>query len=187
MNTGKESNIYHYMENVWFNKVILPSSKKGQMQWVNICIRLEDKTLVTVGVLYFHEDIYYTEKSERIGRIDDIALVNHIEKITRLTLSKAPAATNESTYTLSTSDEEVCEEYKRTNNIKGTAKKVGLSEEKTKKILIRAGLYTSEKYKKIKDLIEEGKTLEEISKELQMSQKQLSVFIPTGKSNRKKR
>lgn len=185
MNTGKESNSHHYMENVWFKTVSQP--KKGQLQLVNICIRLEDNTFVTVGVLYLYEDIYYTEKSEPIGGIEDIALVNYVEKITRLTLSKAPAAASEPTYTTNTSVEEVCEEYRRTNSIKGTAKKVGISEEKTKKILIRAGLYTSEKHRKIKALIEQGKTLEEISRELQMSQKQLSVFVPSEKSNRKKR
>lgn len=184
MSTGKENTSYHYMENVWFRPVGLP--EKGQMQWINVCLRLEDNTFVAVGVLYFQEDIYYTWKHERIGRIDDIALVNHIEKFAKLNLSEAPAANNESTHKPNISDAEVCEEYKRMNNIKGTAKKVGMSEEKTKKILIMAGLYTSEKYKKIKNLIEQGRTLEEIAKELQISKKQLSVFVPSGKSNQKR-
>ena len=55
---------------------------------------------------------------------------------------------------------------------------MGLSQEKTKKILITAGLYTSDKYEKIKDLLSQGKTIEEIAEQLQMTPKQIRTFMP---------
>ena len=175
-NPDNETSLQHFTENVWLRKVSI--NKKGHMDIVNICLQLEDKSFVTLGVLYFQDGVYHAGK-ESIGKIDDISFLNYIEKLTGINKSKPRADINKSDSVKSdVSFEEVGETYKKTNSIKQTAKAVGLSEEKTKKILITEGLYTSEKHKEIKELLDQGKTINEIAEQLKMSQKQIRVFLP---------
>lgn len=49
------------------------------------------------------------------------------------------------------------------------------------KTLITAGLYTNKKHKEIKEMLEQGKTIEEISEQLKMSQKKINVYLPYAK------
>ena len=150
---------------------------KGNMQLVNVCLQIEDKFLVCVGALFYSNEIYYL-KDDAIGKIDDISFLEYIDKIAGVKkLTTNPAGKEQK----SQSDiplDVIFEEYKNTKSIKKTAKIAGLSEEKTKKILIANGLYTSEKHEKIKDLLNQGKTFDEIAEKLKMSKKQLRVFIP---------
>ena len=177
MNT--ESNFQLFKENIWLRKVSI--NKKGHMELVNICMQLENKSFVTIGALYFQNGVYYAGK-DPVGTINDDSFLTHIEKIIGIKKPKDSANINKSTtFKADVSIEEVCEAYKTTRSIKQTAKAVGLSEEKTKKLLISAGLYTSKKHEKIKVLLEQGKTLDEISEELKMSQKQIRVFLPYNK------
>ena len=179
MNT--ESNFQLFKENIWLKKVSI--NKKGHMDLVNICMQLEDKSFVTIGVLYFQGGVYYAGK-DPVGTIDDESFLTHIEKITGIKKPKDSTNINKSTaFKADVSIEEVCEAYRTTRSIKQTAKAVSLSEEKTKKLLISAGLYTSEKHEKIKTLLAQGKTLDEISEELKMSQKQIRIFWPYNKNN----
>jgi len=164
------------MDNIWLKR--FPASKKNYMEMVNICIRLEDGTLAGVGFLYYYDSIYYL-KDEAIGTVDDPAFLDYIEKIVGINKSKdRSGVAKSSSVKPDVPFDEVCEEYRNTNSIKKTSKKVGLSEEKTKKILITAGLYTSDKHKEIKELLEQGKTIEEIAEQLKMSLKQIRVFLP---------
>ena len=180
-NIDTGTNLQHFKENIWLKKVSI--NKKDHMDMFNICMQLNDKSFVTIGVLYFQEGIYYAGK-DPIGTIDDDSFLTYIEKITGIKKPKDSVNINKSTaFKVDVSIEEVCEAYKVARSIKQTAKAVGLSEEKTKKLLISAGLYTSEKHEKIKVLLEQGKTLEEISEELKMSQKQLRVFLPYNKKS----
>ena len=179
MNT--ESNLQLFKENIWLRKVSI--NKKGHMDMVNICMQLEDKSFVTIGALYFQSGVYYAGK-DPVGTIDDESFLTHIEKITGIKKPKDSININKSTtFKTDVSIEEVCEAYKVARSIKQTAKAIGLSEEKTKKLLISAGLYTSEKHEKIKTLLAQGKTLDEISEELKMSQKQIRVFLPYNKKS----
>ena len=177
-NTDNETNLQHFMDNVWLKRFSV--NKKGYMHVVNVCLRLEDKSFVTLGFLNYDNGVYYTGK-ESIGTINDISFLNYIERITGMKKPKDSGIQKSEFVKSDVSLEEVCQIYKNTNSIKQTAKNVGLSEEKTKKMLVTAGLYTSEKHKKIKDLLDKGKTLDEISELLQMSQKQLRVFLPYNK------
>ena len=167
MNKEPEVFLQHFKENVWLKRV--SSNKKDHMQMVSVCIRLEDGSLAALGFLHYYNGIYYL-KNESIGTIDDISFLNYIEKITGM--NKSGSVKADVTF------EEVCKEFKNTNSIRKTAKNVGLSEEKTKKIVISAGLYTSEKHKEIKELLEKGKTIDEIAEQLQMTKKQIRVFLP---------
>ena len=177
--SDKETNMQHFMENVWLKRIM--TQKKGQMQMVNICIRLDDDTFAGVGVIYFYNGVYYDSKNDSLGTIDDDSFLSYIEKLTGVNNRKGSTDTGERKLKSDISLEELYDEYRNTQSIKKTAKKAGLSEEKTKKLLISAGLYTSEKHEKIKALLDQGKTLDEISRELKISQKQLRIFIPNDK------
>jgi hypothetical protein len=167
----------HYKENVWL-KIFAPT-KKDYMQMVNVCIRLDDGTFVPVGLVYFYEDKYYTKNNDSLGTIEDTSFFEYVGKMTGLYNIKPKTDNAKSSNSVpALSIEELCEEYKRTQSIRKTAKKAGISEEKTKKILIAEKVYTSEKYIQIKTLLEQGKSFDDISKELQISHKQLRVFMP---------
>jgi hypothetical protein len=170
----KNSNMLHLKDSLWLKRI--GEQKKGQMQMVNICIRMKDDTFVSIGVVYLYEGIYYDSKNNPIGTIDDVDFPENIERVAGI--SKTKNRSGKSASGESVSIEEICEEYKQTNSIRKAAKKAGLSEEKTKKIHIEKGVFTSEKYEKIKVLLEQGKNIDEIAAELKMSQKQLRVFIP---------
>ena len=177
-NTDKEITFQHFKENVWIKT--FSSAKKGYMQLVNICIRLEDKSFAHIGALHLSDGIYYL-KDDPLGTIDDIAFLKYIEKISGIKSNNT--VTGESTPDKSfLSVEEICDTYRETQSIRKTSKRAGLSEEKTKKILIAEGLYTSEKFEQIKTLLKQGKTLDEIAEELKISQKQLKVFLPNDKA-----
>ena len=181
INTEQKVTLQHLMENVWLRKI--SSNKKDRMDMVTICLQLEDKTLVSLGFLHHYDGIYYLKNSS-IGTIYDPDFISYIEKITGVKKSKSHTDINESAYIKpDVPVETVCEYYKNTSSIKKTAKNVGLSEEKTKKILITAGLYTSEKHKEIKELLEKGKTLEEIAVQLNISQKQIRAFLPYSENS----
>jgi len=175
-NAEQEIILFHFMENVWLKR--FSTNKKDRMQMVNVCIKLEDGTLAGVGFLYYYDGVYYL-KGKAVGTVDDAVFLSYIEKLTGINKSKdRSGVVKSSSVKPDVPIDKICEEYKNTNSIKKTAKNVGLSEEKTKKILITAGLYTSEKYKEINELLEQGKTIEEIAEHLKMSQKQIRVFLP---------
>ena len=168
-------NRLHYKENVWLQT--FSPLKKGQMQMVSVCIRLENGDFAAVDAIYLYDGIYYDSKTKPIGSINDAAFLNYIERLTGINNYKENGDTKERKTKTDIPLEEIYEEYKNTNSIRKAAKRAGISQEKTKKILISAGLYTSEKYEKIKRLLEQGKTIDEISDELKMSQKQLRIFM----------
>ena len=175
-NTDQETTLYHFKENVWLRR--FSTNKKNYMDIVNICLCLEDKTFVNLAVLHYYNGVYYL-KDESLGTIDDISFLSYIEKITGIKKSKEKTDINKSiSIKADVPFEKVCEDYKNTNSIKKTAKNMGVSEEKTKKILITAGLYTGGKYKEIKELLEKGKTVDEIAEQLKMSPKQVRIFLP---------
>jgi len=179
--TGQESNLHHFMENIWLKRVAI--NKKDLMDIVNICVRLEDNTFVTLGLLNYSDGVYYAGK-ESIGKIDDISFLNYIEKITGVKKSADHTGSTKSASVKFDADfETICEEYKSTKNIKQTAKNLGLSDEKIMKTLITAGLYTNKKHKEIRELLEQGKTIDEISEQLKMSQKKINVYLPYSKKS----
>ena len=172
----KEVILKNFMGNIWLKRIV--ENKKDYMDMVNICIRLEDASFVNIGVLYYYDNIYYLGK-EPIGTIDDISFLSYIEKITGINKSKEHADTIKSAPKKpSVSSEEVCEDYQNTNSVEQTAKNLGMSKEKAKKILITAGVYTSKRYMEIKELLEKGKTLDEIAEQLQIAKKQVYIFVP---------
>ena len=179
-NTDKKTTFQHFRENVWIKT--FASTKKEHMQLVNICIQLDDKTFANIGALHFSNGIYYS-KNDSLGTIDDIAFLNYIEKISGLKTNHANAGKSVSDENKSIlSVEEICAVYRETQSIRKTCKRAGLSEEKTKKILIAEGLYTSDKFEQIKALLKQGQTFDEIAVELKISQKQLRVFVPNDKA-----
>jgi hypothetical protein len=104
------------------------------MQLVNICIQLKDTTFANVGALHLSDGIYYLG-DDLLGTIDDIAFVNYIEKIAGIKKNHDETGKSNSNKP-SLSVEKICEIYKETQSIRKTAKSAGISEEKTKKILI---------------------------------------------------
>ena len=167
MDKEQEVILQHFKGNIWLKR--FSPNKKDHMQMVSVCIRLENGDLAALGFLHYYDGIYYL-KNESLGTIDDVSFLNYIEKITGM--NKSGSVKADVTF------EEVCKEFKNTNSIRKTAKNMGLSEEKTKKIVISAGLYTSEKHKEIKELLEKGNTIDEIAGQLKMSKKQIRVFLP---------
>ncbi len=74
--------------------------------------------------------------------------------------------------------ESVIASYARNNSVLETAKEIGISTVKVRKILITEGLWESDTSIKIVDLLKRGMTTEEIADTLYMSVKNVQAYMP---------
>lgn len=72
----------------------------------------------------------------------------------------------------------VLDEYSCNSSIYSLSKKYGVKTQAVRKILITAGLYTSEKQQEIMKLYEQGLSLKEISKKLSISKPTVDSYLP---------
>ena len=74
--------------------------------------------------------------------------------------------------------QKIVEDYKKTKNIRGTAKANQVSIVKVRRILITEGLWSSPTSEKVKTLWEQGLTAKEIADKLQIPLKNVQAYIP---------
>ena len=77
--------------------------------------------------------------------------------------------------------EAICSAYRSAGAIGPVASAFAISHQTARRILINAGLYTSPTSKKIRSMYEEGKTVDEISAELQKSRAFIIAYLPYEK------
>lgn len=73
------------------------------------------------------------------------------------------------------------ESYKRTGSLRKTAEKIGVHPSTVGKMLITAGVYESSLYKRIKPLLDEGFSDEEIAEKLGVTRGAVSYNRPYKK------
>lgn len=176
-NCNDERVLYTIFDKVWIVKCVF--SSYNTIDFVNVYLRDENNVFTAVGFLTIDGDGTYYTDGKSIGKAGETPFFEYIQKLTGVSVNIAQ--TENPVPKVSVSFEEVCLDYKKTANIKKTAKNVGISEEKTRKILITEGVYTNEKYENIKKLLSSGKTLTEVSEHLNMSIKQIRAHLPYNK------
>ena len=77
--------------------------------------------------------------------------------------------------------EDIIEYYNHCESIKETARNFGLSEQKIRKVLINADLYSSQQIKIAKDMYESGLSAEEIAEKLNVTKKCVQSYLPYSK------
>lgn len=73
------------------------------------------------------------------------------------------------------------EEYRRTGSLRKTAEEIGVHQSTVGKMLITAGVYESSLYKRIKPLIDEGLSDDEIAEKLGVTRGAVSYNRPYKK------
>jgi len=76
---------------------------------------------------------------------------------------------------------DIVDVYNKCGSIKATAKELGMSEQKTRKLLITAGAYESPTTKKINALVQAGYSREDIAAKCGLTLKNLSNYLPYEK------
>ena len=176
------NDLIHYSDNVWMTKPH-PFVSGTRMQSITLFMRLEDETLAAFAYLSLEPDGTYYVKNEAIGKFDDPSFREYIDKLTGI--NRTPSQNK--TYAVNEIDKalftRVCESYDQTGSIKKTAHETGTSEQKTRKILITKGKYTCENHRRIIQMLEEGKNIEQIGKALNISRGQIISYLPYGGTN----
>lgn len=78
---------------------------------------------------------------------------------------------------------EIAEYYNQCGSIKGAARYFGISEQSCRRMLINAGVDVCENQKIVRDMLDEGKTLEEIADKLKISVKTVQSYLPYEKGS----
>ena len=80
---------------------------------------------------------------------------------------------------------DILEQYRLSQSIKGVAAVLNISEQTVRRTLITAGLYTSERAKRIQQLYVAGMPTKDIAELLKISTSTVSSYIPYRKGPRK--
>lgn len=78
---------------------------------------------------------------------------------------------------------EVVRTYRDLLSIKSAARKLNLSEQTVRRILLAEGEYTSPRAQEIDSMVEAGLTIDEISTELGVSQSAVHSYLPYSKGS----
>lgn len=166
---GMSGEPYQFSEKVWLRS-------DRFFGGVQICIPSENGELGKIAFLRMDSNGVLSYNDTPIGKIDEPAFRTFIEKITGTGGSNLTPrdVTDDVVFA------DVRASYEETGSIKKTAKGFGLSEEKTRKILITEGVYTCKQYEDIKKLLAEGMSVNDIGKQLKMALKQVRAYLPYG-------
>lgn len=160
---------YQFSEKVWLRS-------DRFFGGVHVCFTSESGELGNIAFLRMDSNRVFSYNDTPIGKIDDPSFRACIEKITGTGDSNlTPRDVNDTVVF-----RDVCTSYEETGSIKKTAKEFGMSEEKTRKILITEGVYTCKQYEDIKKLLDDGKSISDISEQLKMTSKQVRAYLPYG-------
>jgi len=156
------------------------TASDSRTQAITLYVLISEETLAAVSYLTLEPNGTYYVKNDSIGKMDDPSFRDYINKLTGADrASKEPKEKKPVVYEI---DEElfdrVCTSYDSTGSIKKTAKDVGVSEQKARKILITKGKYTCENHQQIIKMQADGKSLEEIGEALHISRGQLLSYLP---------
>lgn len=80
---------------------------------------------------------------------------------------------------------DILEQYRLSQSIKGVAAVLNISEQTVRRTLITAGLYTSERAKRIQQLYVAGMPTKDIAELLKISTSAVSSYLPYRKGPRK--
>lgn len=80
---------------------------------------------------------------------------------------------------------DILEQYRLSQSIKGVAAVLNISEQTVRRTLITAGLYTSERAKRIQQLYVAGMPIKDIAELLKISTSAVSSYLPYRKGPRK--
>ena len=81
--------------------------------------------------------------------------------------------------------DDILEQYRLSQSIKGVASALNISEQTVRRTLITAGLYTSERAKRIQQLYSAGMPTKDIAELLKISASAVSSYLPYKKGSRK--
>jgi len=177
---NSRNDLLQYSEKVWMTKP-KPFSANGMTQGITVYMRSDDETLVAISYFTLDPNGTYYLKNEPLGKMDDPAFRGYIDKLTGADRS-APKEKKAISYEIDDAlFDRVCESYESTSSIKRTAKDIGISEQKARKILITRGKYTCETYQRILQMTEDGKDLSQIAEELNITRGQLLSYLPYSK------
>jgi DNA-binding CsgD family transcriptional regulator len=158
--------VFQVTERAWLTKARPNVSR----QYITVCLRLDDGSFAGFCFLELDDKGIYHDGDTEIGMLDEPRFTEYIRKI-----SKDPAEEEQELFA------GVCGAYAESKSIKKTAKQLSISEERTRRILITEGAYTCEQHEKIMELLEQGKSIEEISALINMSVKQIKTYLPYKK------
>jgi len=172
--------LIQYSETVWIQKP-RPFPPGKQTQPIIVFVGCGGGEFAAHGYLSLESDGTYYVRNDSIGKMDDPSFHKYIDKLT----GANQAVSKEKKTAIHEIDEglfdRVCESYGSTGSIKKTANEIGISEQKARKILITRGKYTCENHRRIMEMLDEGKTIEQIGEALQISKGQIASYLPYGK------
>ena len=155
-----------------------PFSENNQI--ICLYMLLPDGTPASFACFVLRPDGTCFVKKDSIGKMDSPSFRAYISKLTggEKTTEKKKTVSNDLSEELFSNVSSV---YDRTGSIKKTSKELGLSEQKTRKILITVGKYTCEIQQQIMKMLNEKKTVDQISKALNISKGQVTCYFPYAK------
>ncbi|MCL2034136.1 MAG: hypothetical protein FWG94_05320 [Oscillospiraceae bacterium] len=161
-------NLQQCSEMLWLTKPYVIG--KNQDRFIGICIKQQDGSFASVDALRLDHDGIYHYKKTKLGTVDSQGFRFYIDSMTKK-LASFPAGEDELS-------NEICEYYLEVKTIKQTARKFGLSEQRIRRTLISKGHYASVMGAVIRKMFLAGKTINDISKELDMPRKQIISYLP---------
>lgn len=161
---------------IWITKSI-DFSNGEKYQNINICFQSADNEFIAIDYMRLEPDGVYYKKNKRLGRMGDASLRKYFEdEYGGLVIEQNSAADIEGGAVF----DDVARLYGEGKSLKAIARETAISEQKVRKILITKKLYSSEVSDKILALLDEGKGMDEISKELGIKRGAISSYLPYG-------
>ena len=146
---------------------------------VNISLKLEDGSFGAIEMLTLMPDDVFYSNNKKLGEYGSPEFMEYINKFIpkENPLLNKPAPQNEEELF-----QQVSEIYADTKSIKKTAKVMGMSEERARRILFTVGAYTCETHEKVMALMKEGVSLSDTAKQIGMSLDQVRRYLPYGRT-----
>jgi len=166
----------HISGNIWFKQQLFTPRQDGS-RMVNVCVKTEAGVLAAIDAVVLNSNGVYTYKDKDIGTIGSPEFEEFLKRFQPLpdysSLDGRPAPQNEEELY-----GQVRETYAKTKSIKKTARLVGLSEEKARRILFTTGDYTCETHEKVMALLKEGKSLDEAASAVGLNRHKIRAYLP---------
>lgn len=145
-----------YREKVWLVKSTLFAADDKPNSRYNVCFE-SDGELIALDQIMLRPDGTYFRNGKELGQLDDESFKKYIEKLVGVS-----SATEEEFF------DQVCEAYARCGSVPGVMKELGISKERTRKILITRGKLKNAVIENIAFLYDggKGKSLVEIAEVL---------------------
>jgi hypothetical protein len=161
---------------IWLARQIFGPQRDGSCM-VNVCIKSEAGELAAIDSLFCDANGVYSYKDKSIGTIDSPEFEQFLKKY-----QSGPDLSQAAARPVPQNDKELYQQvsasYSETKSIKRSAKLLGISEEKTRRILFTLGEYTCELHEKIVHLLREGKSLDDVSAAVGLNRHKIHSYLP---------